>query len=157
MGSKCVVFTKDDANKALDNINMWINNCDTKVSVILGLYAVIFTIGVSTDFLNLHKTIINSILSNPSVGNVIFGILFLITIVAFVVGLLILIKVLIPNIITKKDNNKKFESVTFYGSIAENFSEYKTFRKKVYEIKDEKQILDDLLFQVYSAAKICNK
>ena len=57
MRNKNSVLSKDDANKALDNINMWINNCDTKTSIILGFYATIITICFTTDFLDYHKVI----------------------------------------------------------------------------------------------------
>ena len=50
-------LTKEDAFNVLDTINMWINNCDTKVSIILGFYAAIITIALSTDFIDIQSSI----------------------------------------------------------------------------------------------------
>jgi len=42
-------ITKDDAFKILDNINMWIGNCDGKVSTILAGIGIITAVVFSSD------------------------------------------------------------------------------------------------------------
>lgn len=157
MSERRSIFTKDDANKALDNINMWIGNCDSKVSILLGLYAAIITIALSTDFLEIQSDIVTKIITNTNCVKVIYGIFYFGTIVVFLVGVILLIKVVTPRIILGTETEEKFNSVIFFSSIAKNNISYEEYREKVSNIIDDKQILDDLLFQVYSAASICEE
>lgn len=49
------MFTRDDAYKTLETINMWINNCDTKTSVVLSGVGVVATIILSSDYARIIK------------------------------------------------------------------------------------------------------
>ncbi len=151
------VFTKEDANKALDNINMWIGNCDTKTSIILGFYAAIVTICLSTDFLDIQSNIFAYFFKDLTVIKVIYIIVHLGAILVFVFGIIELLRVIVPRIILKANSKENFKSLLFYGSIAEITPTYEKYCEEVAKIKNEQEILDDLLFQVHSAAIICNK
>lgn len=153
---KCVL-TKDDANKALDNINMWINSCDTKTSIVLGFYAAIITICLSTDFVNLQTDILTYFFDDVNFFKVIYIILHLGAILTFGIGIIELLRVVLPRIVLKTNSNEKFNSLLFYGSIAHNFPVYSKYQEEVSKITSEERLLDDLLFQVHSAAIICNK
>lgn len=157
MSDKRCALTKDDANKALDNINMWINSCDTKSSIVLGFYATIITICLSTDFVKVQSEIITDFLKNINFWVILYIIAHFGAIFAFVIGIIELLKVIVPRIILKTASEEKFESLLFYGSIAKNAPTYEQYCKKIKKYDDEEDIIKDLLFQVHSAAMICNK
>lgn len=150
------VFTKEDANKALDNVNMWINNCDTKTSIILGFYAIIVTICFSTDLLNIQIRIFSYFLKDICFFKIIYIIIHLATFLIFIIGIIELLKVIIPRIILKTQSGN-YNSILFYGSIAKNTPTYEKYCEEVRKITDQKDILNDLLFQIHSASIICNK
>lgn len=148
---------KEDANKALDNINMWINNCDTKASIVLGFYATIITICLSTDFVDIQADIFSHFLSDATVIKIIYLAIHICSIISFVIGMVELLVVIVPRTILKTNLKEDFVSVLFYGSIAKNMPKYNDYKYKVEAITQDKVILDDLLFQIHSAALICNK
>ena len=150
-------LTKEDANKALDNINMWINNCDTKTSIVLGFYATIITICLSTDFVDVQADIFSYFFSDITFIKIIYLIIHGCSIISFVIGIVELLVVIVPRIILKTNSKENFNSVLFYGSIAKNMPQYSDYKNKIEEITQDKKILDDLLFQIHSAALICNK
>ncbi len=157
MCDKKCALTKDDANKALDNINMWINSCDTKSSIVLGFYATIITICLSTDFVDVQSKIITYFFDNISFLTILYLVFHFGAILAFVAGIIELLKVIVPRIILKTASGERFDSLLFYGSIAKNTPTYEQYRKKLKKYDDEEDIINDLLFQVHSAAMICNK
>ena len=55
---------KEDLYHILDTINMWINNCDTKASIILGIIGVVFSIVFSSDYIRIVKRILEKSLSS---------------------------------------------------------------------------------------------
>lgn len=156
MGDKKIALTKDDANKALDNINMWINSCDTKSSIVLGFYATIITICLSTDFVDVQSKIVTYLFDNISFLVILYIIVHFGAILSFIIGIIELLKVIVPRIILKTTSGEQFNSLLFYGSIAKNTPTYEQYCKKIKKI-DEEDIINDLLFQVHSAAMICDK
>lgn len=151
-------FSKDDAYKTLDTVNMWINNCDTKVSIILGIYGVLISIFLSSDYVSKILELLHKAIDNPSFCDISYLVVLSFSVALFLIGLCNLIRVIVPRIIlgtNKKTGNDKFDSIMFYGSIAqiESFDKY---CEKVNTVDDSK-ILKDLLFQIYSASDICNK
>lgn len=158
---KACALNKDDAYNILDTINMWINNCDTKVSIVLGFYATIITIALSTDFIDIQYSILSYAVENVNFWYGLYLSFYIITIIGFLVGVFLLLKVIVPRILLKpkssqkKNNQKDFKSIMFYASICNNYSDFDCYKKKVYETHDECDILEDLLFQIHSVALIC--
>lgn len=152
--NKCVL-TKDDANKALDNINMWITNCDTKTSIVLAFYVAIIALCFSTDFFDIQCDIFDFCFQDICCLKIVYFIVHLGSIITFVIGIIALLIVIIPKIIYKTEPTKEFKSVLFYASIAKHTPTYSEYLKSVRKVKDEKQLLNDILFQVHSAALIC--
>lgn len=157
MCDKISALTKDDANKALDNINMWINNCDTKTSIILGFYATIITICLSTDFLNVQTAILSYFFIDINFLKILYITIHFIAITIFIVGIIKLLKVIVPRIILNTKSNKEYNSILFYGSIAKNMPTFEKYCEEIKRVTSDIQILNDLLFQIHSAAIICNK
>lgn len=151
-------FKKEVAFHTLDTINMWINNCDMKVSIILGFYAAIITVALSTDFINLQSSIWSYSIKNINFWYGIYLALYTIAVVCFFVGLLYLLNVILPRIIIKPTGKKAsdgFKSIMFYESIKKYYWNFDAYKTKVHKTYDEEDIVDDLLFQIHSAAIIC--
>ncbi len=155
---KTCALKKEDAFHTLDTINMWINNCDTKVSIILGFYATIITIALSTDFIDLQSSIWSHSIKNINFWYGLYLSLYTIAVIGFFVGVFYLLKVILPRIILKpngKKTKKDFKSIMFYASIKEHYLDFDCYKKKVYKTYDEEEIFEDLLFQIHSAGIIC--
>lgn len=182
MGIK--LYTKDDAYRTLDTINMWINNCDTKTSIVLGSIGVLSTIILSSDYAVVIKNIIENAFANFNGWNIVFVIIFIFSALSCVTGLYFFVSSITPRIIlnvkrgcknkkrksknqkrksknkcqTVNNNNKNqetYSSIMFYGIIAlKEYSVFKTEVKNKSETFDE--IMEDLVFQIHSAARICN-
>ena len=70
---KEIIYDEDKAYKSLENINSWINNSDTKVSIILGLLGVIFTVIFSnTEFYHSMLKLWKSVIKNIRFGELIY-------------------------------------------------------------------------------------
>ena len=145
---------KDDAYKTLDTVNMWINNCDTKVSVILGIYGVIISLAFSLDYISKIKAIFIKFNQNHLFLRYPYFIVAIISVVLIFVGIYKLLKVIIPRIILGAKKNGDFDSIMFFGNVAK-FESYKSYCKKV-GLATSESVLDDILFQIYAASKICN-
>lgn len=158
-------FTREDAYKTLDTINMWINNCDTKASIILGSIGVIATIFLSSDYARIMKRVIENSVVNINFWKIIYIVILFIAIVCCGIGILYFVLCITPNIILntksfdaiiKKNKDKdNFDSIMFYGSIS--LFDYKSYQEKV-KIRCDNfdDVMRDLTFQIYSAACICN-
>lgn len=156
-------FSKDIALKTLDTINMWINNCDTKASVILGIISIMITIIFSSDTFGLIKNIVVDMFANLKGCNWIFACVFLGSIVCMVTGFGFLISVIFPQIIkTPQDKHKKltnkktqYGDLMSYGLISQNtFDEYLAEVSPYCATLDK--VMEDILFQIHCAACICN-
>ncbi len=143
---------KDNAYKNLEIINEWINNSDNKTSVALGLIGILLTILFTTRNLFEKITqIISSIFSKIDFSDILFLIIFAISICFFVYGMWSLIKVLIPTLKMKVCNIKSY---LFFGSIAQ-YSSYEQYKNDVLNANID-DVIDDLLNQVYQNSIICN-
>lgn len=142
-------YTKEDATYTLDSVNEWIENCDTKTAIIMGIYGVIITIILSTDWLKEMIAILETVVSNMSFWNILYLSFFTIAILVIVLGMLKFILVLIPKI----TNTNSKTSNLFWGDISKN----KTFKKYKNAINNlsEDDVIDDILQQVYTNSKIC--
>lgn len=78
----------DDAYKKLEMINQWINNSDSKSSIVLGLVGIIFTIVfTNTNFINNIERIISEISKHIIFSDVLYIIFFIISIVCCLYGI----------------------------------------------------------------------
>lgn len=143
----------DDAYKKLEMINQWINNLDSKSSIVLGLVGIIITIiFTNTSFVDDIIRIISRISKHMIFSDILYIIFFIISIILCLYGIWSLIKVLVPTIRIK---NVKIKSYLFFGSIAQ-YSNYKEYKDKYLKANDD-DIIDDLLNQIYQNSIICNK
>ena len=149
---KNVEINKEDINKILDNVNFWINNSDTKASIILGFLGIFISI-IFTNNKILAKiiNIFNNLFIDISFDDIIYLILFALSIFSLFYGLYKLIKVLVPDL-KLKDYSQK--SPVYFGGIAsyKSFNEYKEDFKKL----DDESFKEELLSQIYINSIICN-
>ena len=146
------VYSKEDINENLENVNSWINNCDTKTSIILGVYGVIIATLFAKDKLtDKCISILNNVIHNVNFSDVLYILFNTIAIFLFVFGVYKLIKVLIPTLKNSKTANSHF----YFGGIA-SFSSALEFKQSIKKMSEE-NILDELLTQLYTNSVICNK
>lgn len=148
------IYNKQDAYKTLDTVNMWINNCDSKASILLGFYGVIISIFLLSDCIVFIRNCFNNIIQTSKICGIIYITLSIIFPVLFAIGIFQLAMVIVPHVTLGTNQIERFDSVMFYGSIS-NIKSYNEYCKKIKKTYDN-DIIDDLLFQIYSASKICN-
>lgn len=154
-------FKCNDAYKTLDTINMWINNCDTKASIVLGIIGVALSVIFSSDNLRIVKNLIEKIFMS---GNFFYIIGLIIIFVLCFTSILFLFLTISPKIIkdenTVKTSKKQIEqnlSIMFYGEIANyTYADYLELIKNKCDESDD-VVMKDLIYQIHSASVICSK
>ena len=148
------------ADKIYDQVSGWINNCDSKASILLALIGVFLPIAFTSDFLQEGitaelKYIVTLFSGNCSCrawGSVLLILLLGVSAFYFIKSLRSLFVVLFARLEdSRKEENP---SVSFYKSIGEH--SYEEYKQLVDGISEE-QLTEDKLRQVYDCSKICTK
>jgi len=146
-------YTKEDAYKNLEFINSWINNSDTKASIVLGLIGIILTIIFSnSSLINKCVQLMNEFTKKIQFSDILYIAFLLSAITLFLLGLYKLIKVLIPTL--KIKHKAQTKSFLYFGDIA-TYSGSFEFKEELKKAK-ENEIFDDILNQLYINSTICN-
>lgn len=145
----------EDLPSTLDRIIEWINNCDTKTSIVLGGLGVIAGIFLASDYVSKIIDIVRFMTSHINVWAVIYLILFFGSIAVLVAGCFFLIRVLISVTDTKsyKERGIKEDSLIFFSSISKNKT-LSVYKKKVQKT-DTAQFEEDVISQIYVCSIIC--
>jgi len=147
------IYDLEHAYKNLENINMWINNSDTKSSIMLGLVGVVFTILFSNlKFIDSMIKVVTNCCVKITFSDLLYLLMTAISLMILFSGIYMLIRVLIPKLKLNINNN---DSVIYFGSIGK-YESVNDFKGKALCIKKE-ELLDDLLNQIYINSKICMK
>lgn len=148
--------THEELIEILDRIVTWIDNCDSKSSVILGGLGVIASIFLASDYVSRIVDIVRFMTSYVNIWKAIYLFLFFGSIVALLVGCFFLIRVLISVTDTKsyKERGVKGESLIFFSSIAKNKT-LSAYKKKVQKT-DNAQFDEDVISQIYTCSIICD-
>lgn len=156
-------FNRDDAYKTLETINMWINNCDTKASIVLSGVGVITTVFLSSDFAKIIKRTLENAISSESSWKILYIVCFTFAVGLSVAGLILFISCLTPKIINKPINQSnarsqtanEIKSIMFYAKIAAK--KYEEYEKEVKDMSANfDSVMKDLTWQIHSAAYRCN-
>lgn len=147
----------DELIGILERINGWIENCDSKVSTILGGIGVIAGILLATDYISKFISIFRFMCQIESVWSIIYLIISVGSICSLLYGSFLLVMVLFA----RTDENEfesrglKTESLIYFSSIAKikSLSEY---HEKLTGYKHE-QMTNDLISQIYICSLICDK
>ena len=152
-------FTKDDAQKTLETVNMLINNCDAKAATILSVIGVASSILLSSDIVKNIKIVVEKLFTTQNATSIILSLFFVASAIVAFVGAILLFVTISPKIVKKpkeynKDKNLDFGTYMFFNKI----SEY-TFTNYMNKVKNanlnEEEIINDLIFQIHSASQIC--
>lgn len=143
----------NEANVTLERVINWINSCDQKTGIILGIIGVMFSLMLSFDYLSRFKAIVNNLLN----ANCYVLIVILTTaLIALVVGVLLLIATLVPRIDSNVYREKRLntKSKIFFNTISQNKS-YAEYYNSFIKL-NEQDYLNDLLSQIYINSKIAS-
>lgn len=148
-------INKDDMTQTFDRCIAWIENCDTKASITLGGLGVILSILLASDYVKKISEVFQYMLDNIGFLAGLHLCLTTLSLLAVVVGILFLLRVLIPKIDTKEFEDKEIvgDSLIFFSTIAKNKS-FATYKAKI-EDCSEGGLLDDMLSQIYICSLIC--
>ena len=78
--------TREELKEILDRNTAWIENCDSKTSIILGSFGVIAGIFLATDYVSKFKSIFCHMTSNVSFWTIIYIIFFIFSISLILAG-----------------------------------------------------------------------
>lgn len=149
--------THEELKEILDRNTAWIENCDSKTSIILGSFGVIAGILLATDYVSKFKSIFCHMASNVTLWTVVYIIFFFFAISLILAGCICWITVLFARVNLNEFSNRgiKSDSLIFFSSIArhQSLSSYKQKLKKC----ETSQTEDDLISQIYICSIICDK
>ena len=134
----------------------FISNCDNKASIILTAVGVLLTIILTNEGINNIKKILEKCIFQMTFWDFVYTFVFFSSGIILILGILLLISVLIARSgIGKKKETKKKKSLIFFGDI----NSYNTIADYNKEIKktNKKEMLDDLISQIYINSKIATK
>ena len=127
----------------------FISNCDNKASIILTAVGVLLTIILTSEGLASIKDILKKSLSQITFLNFIFS-----SVIILLSGILFLISVLIARSGISETKGSK-NSLIFFGGI-NSFNRIANYEKAIKKM-DKKDLLDDLISQIYINSKIATK
>lgn len=149
--------TREELKEILDRNTAWIENCDSKTSIILGSFGVIAGIFLANDYVSKFKGILCHMTSNVCLWTIIYIIFCIFAISLILAGCVCWITVLFARVNPNEFSNRgiKSDSLIFFSSIAKHktLSSYKQNLEKC----DAVQINDDLISQIYICSIICDK
>ena len=147
--------TKGDAVDILDRIIGFINSCDNKAAIVLGILGVVFAVILTSDgVVMIHGLILKA--EQSSGRGTLFLILMALFFLALCFGIYQLISVLIgrTNTAKLKKDRQQVDSVIFFKDIAKKYS-YEGYNQKMKTLT-QKALLDDILSEIYVNAVICD-
>lgn len=149
---------KQYADDTYEQVSSWINNCDSKASILLALIGVILSIAFTSDYIlggieGLAKDVVSLV---KGTGNsCACASLFILAVLGLSIGFFIdSIRNLLLVLYARLDDSRDREnpSISFYRSIgAKPYDEYKAL---IENISDD-DFTEDKLRQVYDCSKIC--
>lgn len=132
----------------------FISNCDNKASIILTAVGVLLTIILTSEGLASIKDILKKSLSQITFLNFIYMFMFFSSVIILLSGILFLISVLIARSSISETKGSK-NSLIFFGGI-NSFNRIANYEKAIKKM-DKKDLLDDLISQIYINSKIATK
>ncbi|QAT49308.1 hypothetical protein EQM14_05675 [Caproiciproducens sp. NJN-50] len=149
--------SREELNEVLDRNTAWIENCDSKTSIILGGIGVIVGILLASDYIGKFKEINKYMVDNTGFWTVLYLIVWLFSIFGILVGCVFLIYVLISKINPNEFSNKgiKADSLIYFSTIAQ-FKSYNDYRQKLNKY-DTTELNDDITSQIYICSLICKR
>jgi len=150
------IINSDQLSQVLDRIVAWIENCDTKTTIILGGLGVVASLFLISDYVKKIIEIFQYMISCLSLWTGLYLLLSSISVLLMIAGLAYLLRVLIPktNSLTFKNREVISDSLVFFSSIAKNNS-FLIYKEKL-ESCSEERFLDEIASQIYVCSVICD-
>jgi len=147
------MMDKDTAFNILDRIIGFINNCDNKASVVLGIWGVALVILFTNEGITNLKNIILTIFEINSFVTAIFFVLLICFVGLFVAGIIKLISVLFATTNHETEEELECDSKIYYGDIKKKT--YKQYKEKMVSSSEE-ELLNDIISQIHINSHICS-
>ena len=162
---RCInLMEKDEIKQYADDtygqVSSWINNCDSKASILLALIGVILSIAFTSDkllggILTLTKDVVSLMKGDGT--SCACASLFILVVLGIAIGFFVdSIKNMLSVLYARMDDSRNAEnpSISYYRSIgAKSYDEY----KQLVESIDEDAFIEDKLRQVHDCSKICTR
>jgi hypothetical protein len=148
---------KDDAIDILDRTIGFVNNCDSKASVVLGVFGVLLTVLFTSEGITELKNIIKAAMNTSTRYGFLYIIFFSITAIGFTLGIIKLMQVLFPktDCVELKQECIELNSNIFFQGICKN-STYKRYKDKLVNCTED-EYMNDIISQIYINSIICNR
>lgn len=149
--------THEELKEILDRNTAWIENCDSKTSIILGTFGVIAGIFLATDYVSKFKSIFCHMISNVDFWTVIYIIFCISSIGLILFGCICWITALFAKVNLNEFSNRgiKSDSLIFFSSIAKHKS-LSSYKQNLEECETAR-MEEDLISQIYVCSIICDK
>ena len=148
---------KEDAFNVLDRIIGFVNNCDNKASIMLGIFGAIIAIICTTDGMSEIARIFHVVTINKSFCSIIYLILWFSSLLVLSFGLYNFISALRAKLDCgdMKSSKLDIDSKIYFGGISKNKS-YEQYLLKLRGLTSD-DLLNDIISQIYINATICDK
>jgi hypothetical protein len=146
-------MTVDEAFNVLDRVIGFINNCDSKASIVLSgtvaILAIIFSGEGVKKIVDTVSAILFSPSGKPSTGETAYLVLLIVSLTLLIIGLAYLMLTVIAR--TKTSGS----SAIYFGHIAQ-LKDAAAYNKRILS-STEKELLEDILNQIYINSSICSR
>ena len=155
VGGDIIPIGSEDLNIILDRINNWINNCDTKSSIVLSFIGILLGIIFTTDYITKLFEIYKKIYLSTNLVNLLFLLFSIGSIICIIKGIIYLIL----SIHAKTNINNEYglitDSLIYYKTIT-GISNYKEYEEKINELNQD-TLKKEIISQIYINSEICTK
>ena len=153
-----MAVNKEDLFVILERNIGWIENCDLKASILLGIFGVIVTICASTEFAQIFKKVILHCFNNINFLTVFYLIILILLTGLSFIGILYLVLSLKATISPKDFNNRGLcdNSILFCSSIVNNNKNVEDYVSRI-KNTNEDELTRDIISQIYICSLICDK
>ncbi len=143
-------YSIDYLQTTLDRIIGFVNSCDVKASIVLGIFGIVVGGLLSDSVLVILLSNLNLAIGSDGFFAPIYLVFFILSSLSILTGLFFLISA-----ISAKTKLSKKDSKIYFVDIAENASE-KEYKEKLVPLS-ETDVTDDLISQIYINSKICTR
>ena len=143
-------YSTDFLQSTLDRIIGFVNSCDVKASIVLGIFGIVLGGLLSDSILSIILCNLNIAIGSDGLIATLYLVLFTLSSLSILIGLFSLISA-----ISAKVKPSKRDSRVYFVDIANNAT-IEAYKKKLVPLK-ETEVNDDLISQIYINSKICTR
>ena len=157
MEKEQIKLDKEQLNTILDRNVGWIENCDTKTSIILGGMGVVFGIVLVSEYVNRIISTFQHMIYNIGFWSGVYMVISILALLTIITGVFLLIRVLVPktNPQSYEDKGIDNDSIIFFQTIAKNKT-LQAYKSKVIDCTEE-NFCNDIISQIYICSLRCDE